>query len=303
MAHGSTWTRRLAPAAATFRLIDAYASWAHRTETWPWPENLRFHEQLWAHTPLAGEEGEIARRAISEFFKCVEIFWRPWLVDRGEVEGLHSYYRARAEGRGVIVVFPHFGIANAMPAVMATLGSDIWLVLSPHHYEDLGDGYAGRFARQTRAYVDRLGPGHGIARTGGKIKAAPVIWQLLDLLADGATVLIAFDVVGKLETPFLGRTVRLASGPAKAAIKSGSLVVPMVTRRRGAIPVLRFGDGIDPLEFDGADALQAQIARVMEEWALELPEAVWPLHTQPGGPPLINGVAPTAELTGSAPEG
>ena len=27
----------------------------------------------------------------------------------------------------------------------------------------------------------------------------------------------------------------------------------------------------------------------MEQWALEAPEAVWPLHTQPGGSPLIRG--------------
>jgi hypothetical protein len=34
---------------------------------------------------------------------------------------------------------------------------------------------------------------------------------------------------------------------------------------------------------------QAVVAAVMEAWALERPESVWPLGTQPGGPPLIKG--------------
>ena len=50
---------------------------------------------------------------------------------------------------------------------------------------------------------------------------------------------------------------------------------------------MRFAPPIDSRDYDDAVALQAAIAAVMERWALEMPEEVWPLEHN--GTPLIQG--------------
>jgi hypothetical protein len=52
---------------------------------------------------------------------------------------------------------------------------------------------------------------------------------------------------------------------------------------------MRFTPPIDSRDYADAISLQAAIARVMERWALEVPEAVWPLEHN--GTPLIKGPA------------
>ncbi len=274
-----------------FGLIEAYAALAQRTRAWAWEENRLFHRQLLQYTALAGTEDDVARRAVVEFFECVEIFWRPWLMKHAEIEGMEHYQAARATGRGVLTVFPHFGMPYAQFPIMRQFGIDAWVIASPHHYVDLGNGYDGRFARfARRTYVDQLGPERAIARRRGTT-ASGAFGPALALLRDGATMSVAFDVVGSMPTPFLGRRLQLASGPPKLAFESEAMVVPFVLRRRRQYPVLQFDPPIDSRDFTDASALQEAIASVMERWALEHPEAVWQLHTQPGGPPLIRGPA------------
>jgi lauroyl/myristoyl acyltransferase len=291
LAHSSSWTRRLLPAPVAARLIEAYAAWTQRTKAWAWEENVIFHRQLLQYTALAGTENDVARRAVAEFFQCVEMFWRPWLMKHATVEGIEHYHAARATGRGVLTVFPHFGMPYAQFPIMRRFGIEASVIASPHHYMDLGNGYDARFASHgRRAYVDLLGPGRAIARRRGTT-ASGAFGPALELLEKGTTLSVAFDVVGSMPTPFLGRRLNLTSGPSKLAFASDSLVVPFVIRRRRQWPILKFGPQIDPRDFTDAAGLQEAIAGVMERWALEQPEAVWQLHTQPGGPPLIKGPA------------
>lgn len=289
LGHSSTATRRVVPAPVAFRLIDGFAMVSERKRTGLWQQNERFYADLVRHTPLAGSEGEISGRAMREFMACTEIFWRPWLMCRGEVENRHLLTDAQREGRGVVAVFPHFGPVYAQFPTMARHGLDGYVVASPHHYdEDSGNSYDARWARQGRDYLDMLGAGHVLLRATGA-GSLGAFGQVMELLDAGKTALIAFDIVGSMPTPFLGRTLGLSSGAARLAKESDALVVPYVHRRDGSLPVLRFAEAIDPRGFDDAPALQRAIAHRMERWALEAPESVWPLHTQPGGSPLIRG--------------
>jgi lauroyl/myristoyl acyltransferase len=289
--HSSTWPRRLVPVRVAFPLIEAYAALAQRTKAWAWEENYIFHGKLLRHTRLAGTEDEVARRAVVEFFECVEMFWRPWLMHHATIEGIEHYRAAQATGRGILTSFPHFGMPYAQFPIMHQFGIDAWVIASPHHYMDIGTGYDARFAHHgRRAYVDKLGEDRAIARRRGST-AAGAFEPALELLREGKTLSVAFDVNGSLPTPFLGRQLSLASGPAKLAHGSEAVVVPFVIRRRGPYPILRFDAPIDSRDYADPTALQAAIAAVMERWALEEPHTVWQLHTQPGGPPLIRGPA------------
>ncbi|MFX7640546.1 hypothetical protein ABTJ59_19795, partial [Acinetobacter baumannii] len=84
---------------------------------------------------------------------------------------------------------------------------------------------------------------------------------MLELLGSGKTVLIAFDTVGNLPTPFLGRRLRLTNGPARLAKDADALVVPVLNRRRGTVPIVHFGAPLDPRGYADTEALQAAIAR------------------------------------------
>ncbi len=289
LAHSSTITRRFIPAPLTFRLIDAFAALSRRQKNGLWQQNVSFYGELLEHTPLAGTEETVAEDAMREFMKCIELFWRPWLLCRGTVENRQTLRAAQREGRGVVAVFPHFGPSYAQFPSMARHGLDVSVVASPHHYDDdRGTGYDARFARQGARYLNMLGRGHVVQRATDN--ASPGVFPvMLELVRSGKTVLIAFDTVGNMPTPFLGRRLRLTNGPARLAHDADALVVPVLNRRRDVTPVVRFGEPLDPRDFADATALQGAIARQVEHWALEAPASVWPLHDQPGGSPLIRG--------------
>ncbi len=289
LAHSSTVTRRVIPAALSFRLIDRFAALSERRRTGLFNQNVQFYGELLRHTSLAGSEERVAARAMREFMECVELFWRPWLLSRAVVENRQVLRAAQREGRGVVAVFPHFGPSYAQFPAMQRYGLDVSVVASPHHFDTgQANSYDARFARQGARYLEVLGPGRVMQRAADSSEPG-VFPTTLTLVQSGKTVLIAFDIVGNLPTPFLGRRLRLTNGAARVAHDGGALVVPVINRRRGTTPLVRFGDILDPADFDDAEALQSAIGLQMEQWALEAPETVWPLHTQPGGSPLIRG--------------
>ncbi len=314
----STRTRRLYPMRLALPLIDAYAAVAQRRGALPWDMSRRFYAELLAYTPLAGTEDDVARRAIAEFFRVQEMFWRPWLMTRGEIDGLEHYETARSEGRGVVAVCGHFGNFAAQAPVMRRHGIDASIIVSPHTLAGVGNGYGGRSARQATKYLEMLGADGVLARAGGATGPdEDAFSRSLRLLRDGATVSLTFDMVGTLPTPFLGRRVMLAAGPTELAYTTDALVVPFVHGTRGQLPIIRFAPPLDPRRFNGPESLQEAIAAVMEKWVLERPEAVWPLAEQPGGAPLINGPplnppprsevgeesdTPTADVTAVVPQ-
>jgi lauroyl/myristoyl acyltransferase len=287
-AHSSPRTRRVVPVAAAFRLAEPYAAWARRTRTPPWERFRRFQERLLEHTPLAGRHDEVAERQLAEMLRCLELFWRPWLMERGGIEGIEHIHAARSRGRGVVAVFTHYGLLYAHFPILPRFGIEAWSVVAGHHFRDLGEGYVGRFARQGGAYIDQLGAGRAII-------AGNAFEPTLRLLRQGATITVAFDLVGSTPTPFLGRMLSLASGASRLACEADAVVAPFFVPRVGQWPMVRFAAPIDSRDHVDAVSLQAAIAKVMERWALEVPEAVWPLEHN--GTPLIRGRALETECT------
>ena len=282
LAHSSPRTRRVVPVAVAFALAEPYAAWARRIRTPLWERFRSFQELLLEHTPLAGREEQIAQRQLEEMFRCLELFWRPWLMERGTVDGIDRLHAARSSGRGVVAVFPHFGLPYAQYPMMPRLGIEARAVVGGHHFEDLGNGYVGRFARQGGAYMHQLG-------TRRTIIAGSAFEPAVELLRGGALVSVAFDLVGSTPTPFLGRMLSLASGASRLACEADAVVAPFMVPRVGRRPMMRFAQPIDSRDHADPVSLQAAISRVMEQWALEIPEAVWPLAHN--GTPLVSGPA------------
>ena len=298
----SSRARRVVPDRVAFGVADAAAALARRKHAAVWQDNVRFFAQLLAYTPLRGSEQDVATEAVAEYFRIMEIFWRPWLMERGEIAEADNFHSVHAGGRRVVFAFPHFGLTVAAAPTLRRAGIDAHTVLAALYYDSTGDSYAARVARRGRAYIDELGAYHHDRVThGGASQAKGTFARMQELLESGQTVGMAWSLPGSMPTPFLGRELHLASGPAKLAVATDAVVVPMVNERRGSIPVVRFGAPIDPRDCDGAQAVQAAIARQMEIWALQHPEAVWPLGDQKGGPPLINGPAIASEAPSGSP--
>ena len=182
----------------------------------------------------------------------------------GETEAMEHLHAAQAAGRGVVLSFPHYGNPYAQFHVLHRYGVDAHVIAGPHHF-DAREGYARLFNRQGRRYIEVLGPGHAIVPPGSFGAAAAV-------LARGGVVSVAFDIAGTMPTPFLGREVSLASGSAALAHGTDALLVPFTIRRRGRLPIMRFAPALDPRDHADPRSLQAALAAVMEDWALERPD-------------------------------
>jgi len=113
--------------------------------------------------------------------------------------------------------------------------------------------------------------------------------RLIELLETGNSVLIAFDIAGMAATPFLGRSVALAGGPATLAFRTGVRVLPVLPERHGTRIDVRMFEPLDPADHADAGSLRAAIAGVFERLVLANPEIVdfaW------GPSPLVTEVPP-----------
>lgn len=299
-AYSASWTRRLIPARAAAGGVNAYAALAQQAGVWAAREAQRFYRDLLQYTERRGDDPALVRRGVAEYFHWNEMFWRPWLMARGDADGLEHLRDAASAGRGVVAVYPHFGMIYAQFPILARAGVDVWAVATQRRDVVLGNGYDGRFMRLAREYLGTLGAGR-VIEPRSRLTASPGAFApALQRLRAGATVTIAFDLAGSAATPFLGRRLHLASGPSLLAWEARAVVVPFVIRRRGYRPLLRFAPPLDPRGFASSSDLQAAIARPIERWAIEQPEAVWPLERQDGVPLLVRG-ASLADAAGPVP--
>jgi KDO2-lipid IV(A) lauroyltransferase len=168
------------------------------------------------------------------------------------LEGREHLEKARAAGRGVIMVSAHVGAASALPVALTRLGfapACMWAVLGP-----VPDG------------VRLIRP-----RRGERLMLRPLV-EARQVLAEGGVLLLMGDgEFGALnvEAPFLDGVYRFSPGFAALALATGAAVVPAFAAV-GAD--LRISVEIAaPLEGDGAGsraervhALVAAYARILE---------------------------------------
>jgi hypothetical protein len=81
------------------------------------------------------------------------------------------------------------------------------------------------------------------------------------------------DLPGSTPTAFLGKTVYMASGTARLAVETNSLVLPMACRpgRWGRWRV-EIGEPLDPADYASWQDLHQALATWHERWILEAPE-------------------------------
>ncbi|HWH93641.1 MAG TPA: lysophospholipid acyltransferase family protein [Baekduia sp.] len=229
----------------------------------------RLMSDLLQYTPRRDEARAVARRHLRERSRVRELFWRPWLIKHSRVIGREHWDAAHSGGRGCVLVLGHLGGSWAIPAILGRHSFDVHMVSSAHFWRELPPGLLGRSHRHLReAYGERwLGADRLIPND-----APPE--RLVELVEQGATVGIAFDVPGSAATPFLGRSVALASGPASLAFRTKAKVLPVITERHGTRMDLRMLEPLDAADHRDLRSLRAAIARTYEPLIVERPEMV-----------------------------
>lgn len=264
----SELAHRLVPARAALAIAAAVGTPGRRhdkaTER---RQSEHLMKDLLLHTPRAGEAIELARRNVKEVSRLRELFWRPWLVRRSRVIGQEHWHAAHAGGRGCLVVVGHLGGLFALPPALWRHGFGVYSLSTPEYWEPMPPGFAGRWTVRRRDYAEAFGRGRAIPSN-----LPPEV--LIELLENGASVVIAFDVPGSAATPFLGRSVALAGGPATLAFRTGASVLPMLPERHGKRIDVRILEPLDPADHGDAASLRAAIAAVFERLVLATPEIV-----------------------------
>ncbi|MGK2938417.1 MAG: hypothetical protein ACSLFR_11520 [Solirubrobacteraceae bacterium] len=230
----------------------------------------RLMSDLLQFTPRAGEVHAVTRRHLRERCLMRELFWRPRLLRRARVIDGHRWDEARAGGRGSVVVLAHIGASWAVPGILGLRGyDDFRLVGSAHVWERQPPGLVGRMHTYLRKeYGDNLlGAERLIPNTVDPAR-------LTELIEQGLSVGIAFDVPGSAATPFLGRSVALTSVPASLAFHTKVKVLPVIAERHGWRMHLRMLQPLDPADYRDLRALRAAIARTYEPIVLDRPESV-----------------------------
>ena len=285
--YASKLTHRLVPARVAFALAErlgpAVRKRRNPVEGW---EAESFMKDLLLYTPRAAEADELAERWLVEKSLAGELLWRPWLLKRSRVLGREHWDAAHPGGRGCLIVIGHLAPHWAVSAILARHGLEHHAVAHRHHWDPLPPGYLGLMKlHRRREYIEKP-----LGRERVVLSDAPPE-RFIELLEAEQTVLIAFDVAGSAATPFLGRSVALAGGPATLAHRTGAMVLPAVPERQGTRVDLRLLPPIDPADHRDPRSVRVAIAKTFEPIVLERPEAV-ELAWSPS--PLVTETPPAA---------
>jgi lauroyl/myristoyl acyltransferase len=268
--YASELTHRLLPAPVALAIVSAVGPIVrqHRNKS----EHRAaedFMNDLLLYTPRAREAPALARRYLREKSRVRELFWRPWLIKQSRVIGREHWDSAHTDGRGCVIVIGHIGPSFSVPAILGRHGFDLYMVTSPHFWEQMPPGILGLAHRYLRTEY-----GENALGRGRLIPSNARPERLIELIEGGATVLIAFDVPGSAATPFLGRSVPLSGGPATLAFRTKAKVLPVIPERHGARIDLRILEPLDPAEYRDLRSLRVAIARTFERLVLAKPEIV-----------------------------
>jgi lauroyl/myristoyl acyltransferase len=269
-AYVSRRTHRLLPAAVALPFVAAVEPVVRRLRN---PaeaiEAERLMTDLLQYTARADEARALARRHLRERSRLRELCWRPWLLKHSRIIGREHWDAAHGGGQGCVLVCGHLCGSWAVLGILGRHGLDVHMVGSAHFWRELPTGLTGRTHRHLREEYGERGLGADRLIPND---APPE--RLVGLVDGGATVGIAFDVPGSAATPFLGRSVALASGPASLAFRTGAKVLPVITERHGARLDLRMLEPIDPADHRDLRSLRAAIARTYEPLVVANPEMI-----------------------------
>jgi Kdo2-lipid IVA lauroyltransferase/acyltransferase len=211
----------------------------------------------------------IGRRAFAHLgVSLFEILWLPnldreQLESRTTFEGLEHLRTAASSGRGAVLFTGHTGNWEWMAAAIGILGFEMNVIARAIY-----DPRLNEFIVDSRAR-------HGVVTIGrGSVNSAK---EMLQTLRSGAILGVLIDQNIRAENAdvdFFGLPAPTPIGPARLAIRAGSLAIAGFIERRSDRQHIRFEPPVetsrddDPVELTRrmTAAIEAQIRRVPEQW-------------------------------------
>jgi KDO2-lipid IV(A) lauroyltransferase len=207
-----------------------------------------------------------ARRACRYYADYwVDIFWLPtrkreWVLGRFEKVNLQALDRAIAEGKGVLVVLPHYGSWEAGAVFLSSLCpfAAVAEVLKPPELFEL-------FCRLRKDVGIDIFPYDHKPETRDAMVEALQRGTMLALLCDR-------DLKGNgVEVEFFGEKTTLPPGPAALALRSGSPILCVNVRNLANGWV---GHATEPIYVDGSRDKEEAIREAMQEVARRLEDLI-----------------------------
>jgi len=232
---------------------------------WLHPESRR--KSRLAVAAIVGKEANdgMARDHLAHAGARDQLIRQPGILRGAAIEGDHHLRDAKATGRGVILSYCHFGPFPAIGVTALEVVRDVHQVAGAWLVAPRPDSITPRVRRWRRIFDDAGVP---------LIAAEGCFAALNDLLQRGSVVVMAFDWPGSVESHFLGRPVRMASGTARLAEASGAVVVPVMRRFHELHLCTRFGPPIDIVTSGGWRQVHDDVAAQHEHWIGQCPAAL-----------------------------
>jgi len=160
----------------------------------------------------------------------------PSNIDRFiKYEGLENLDKALSQGRGAILLHPHFGNEECLMPAMGHKGYRVSQIASrwePHYLKGAIYALSNRIRR--RAWLMRIGTRESLPV--GFVYIDEGVRDIYRLLARNEVLLLAMDGregASWLSVGFLGMQARISPGPMKIARSTGAPVLPVVIIRTG----------------------------------------------------------------------
>jgi hypothetical protein len=225
-------------------------------------------EAIVAGTHREPEVPELARRGVIDAAVRESLLWQPWPRPVLDAESSEHLRRAAHSGRGMIASNCHIGPFNMGISIYRDEVQRTPHILGgPWMFEPPKPGLWGR--RTARWWEGARRGGARMVKTSGGAFATAVA-----LLQAGEVVIITYDMPGSRTTQFLGKPVDMASGTARMAYTTDSLVIPVRIFRKHARTYAEYAPALDARDFDSADDMHDALAAIHGRWILDEPEAL-----------------------------
>jgi lauroyl/myristoyl acyltransferase len=259
----SLWLRRPLPTPIAVRRATARGSALWERMPAERERALAAMQAVVGGTERFSELEQLARQHLIEERARETLFWQPWRRPAMDASSSARMRAALDTGRGVLLSTCHMGPYLLCMSAIAGFGRTSYSAAGAWLFEQPSPGYWGRRVARRRREAS--------TRDERLVCSVNSFGLLLELLRGGEIVSVFFDIPGSHPTNLLGKPVMLVSGTGRLATQSDALVLPMRARRVGHRVWVDLGEPLDPRDFKSPDELHEALARVHEDWILELP--------------------------------
>ncbi|HEV7943972.1 MAG TPA: hypothetical protein VGP17_14370 [Solirubrobacteraceae bacterium] len=258
--------RRLLPTPTMVRRAKARARVEWESTPKVRAEAIEVMSAILGNTDRESELMELSPRYVEELKVHEMLFWQPWPFPNLDETSRERLQRVVDDKRGAVLSGCHFGQWFLLSSAVRVVGGFSFALGGAWFYEPPSHDRWGRRQAHWQRWLHRR---H--VRTIPAGGSFPVAQQMLE---EGELILNMFDMPGRHETRFLGKSVMLADGSARLAFAADALVLPLRSRRDGHHVWVDVEEPLDPRAFDDADALHDSLAEVHTRWILQAPWAL-----------------------------